>query len=132
MNSTSKTFRQLQNDVSCKNLKPPDIILLRTLIHSAQSFLESLWKTISLIILSRAKSSGRHAVEQHSICLLTWQINVSPLCLSDLAQEETPRLSHSLQLCIISPLPPNSLIIDRGGCLLVQHPCNHVIIRKVG
>lgn len=83
-------------------------------------------------MLSRSKSCSRQAVEQHSICLLTLRINLSPLCLSDSTQAETPKLSHSWHLCIISSLPPSLLIIDRGGCLLVQYPCNPVIIRKDG
>lgn len=39
-------------------------------------------------------------------------------CLSDLTLGETPRPSYGWQLCIIFSLPPNSLIIDRGGYLL--------------
>lgn len=53
------------------------IMIILTLNHPAQQFLGLLflWQTLTLITLSSAKSSGRYAVEQHSICLLTWQIH---------------------------------------------------------
>lgn len=57
---------------------------------------------------------------------------LSPLRLGESTQGGTPRLSHSWQLRLISSLPPNSLIIDRGGRLSAQHPCKRVIIPEVG
>lgn len=76
---------------------------------------DSLWHDIIISYFLDPNAVGGRHLGYITFACSHCKSALSPLCLCDLPLEVTPELSHSWQLCIISSLPPNRLIIDRVG-----------------